>query len=93
MEQTTNETKLAGAASAVDQSVSKDAWRKPTEDDKQREKCRARSPFEPRPFYVQWNSEYNCWAQYGSPHILIAVSEILSPGNAANQRCSVAESD
>ena len=29
-------------------------WRKPTEDDKQR-KCRARSPYEKNPFYVEWN--------------------------------------
>ena len=57
----------------------KRAWRRPTEEDKHREKCRARSPFEHRPFYVQWNEEWKCWGLYGRSHILVAVSEILSP--------------
>jgi hypothetical protein len=53
-------------------------WRKPTEQDKAR-KCRARSQFEKYPFYVNWNTEYNCWALSGTPHILILVGEILEP--------------
>lgn len=53
-------------------------WRRPTESDKTR-KCRARSPYEKRPFYVEWSSVWNVWAVAGSPHILVAVSEILEP--------------
>jgi hypothetical protein len=53
-------------------------WRAPTEEDKKRE-CRARNPFEKNPFYVEWNEEYQCWAIAGRSHILVAVSEILSP--------------
>lgn len=53
-------------------------WRAPTEEDKLR-KCRARSQFEARPFYVVWNEEWKCWGLYGRKHILVAVSEILSP--------------
>lgn len=53
-------------------------WRKPNITDRAR-KCRARSPYQKRPFYVEWNSEFGCWAMYGRKHILVAVSEILSP--------------
>lgn len=58
--------------------MSKRQWRKPTEEDKAR-KCRARNQHESSPFYVEWNSEYNCWAKAGTPHILILVGEILEP--------------
>lgn len=58
-------------------------WRKPTVADRSR-KCRARSPYEPRPFYVEWNPRYKCWGRYGRPHILIAVSEILSEATKLN---------
>lgn len=57
--------------------VSIRVWRPPTEGDRAR-KCRARSSFEKRPFYVEWNAEYKCWAFHGRPHILVAVHEILS---------------
>lgn len=53
-------------------------WRAPTAKDRLR-KCRARSPFEKRPFYVEWNQQFKCWGIAGRPHILVAVSEILSP--------------
>lgn len=53
-------------------------WRKPTLADRRRV-CRARSPFETRPFYVVWNRKFKCWGIYGRAHILIAVHEILSP--------------
>lgn len=51
-------------------------WRKPTEADKQRAKCKARSEFERNSFDVTWNAEWNCWALHGRPHILTHVSEI-----------------
>ena len=35
-------------------------WRRPTEDDKKR-KCYAKNIFEEKPFYVEWNSDHNCW--------------------------------
>lgn len=58
--------------------MAKRAWRKPTIEDRSR-KCRARSPYEKRPFYVEWNPEYACWGVAGRTHILVAVTEILSP--------------
>lgn len=57
--------------------VPKREWRLQVEADKQR-KCYARSPYEKRPFYVEWNSDYRCWGIAGSPHILVVVTEILS---------------
>lgn len=51
-------------------------WRKPTEADKQRAKCKARSEFERNSFDVTWNADWNCWALHGRPHILTHVSEI-----------------
>lgn len=56
-------------------------WREPTDEDKKR-KCRARSKFEKKPFYVVWNGEYDTWARARSPHILISVDEILEPAEA-----------
>lgn len=53
-------------------------WRAPTEEDKAR-KCRARNPYEKRPFYTEWSETWGCLAIAGRPHILIAVAEILSP--------------
>lgn len=60
-------------------------WRTPALEDRTR-KCRARSPFEKRPFYVEWNAEYNTWGLAGRKHILVAVSEILSPKIEAQPR-------
>ena len=60
--------------------MAKRQWRRPTEDDKLR-KCRARNPWEKRPFYVEWNERYSCWSIAGTPHILVAVSEILDAPN------------
>lgn len=51
-------------------------WRAPTEADKKRAKCTARSVFEPGTFEVVWNAEWNCWALHGHRHILTHVSEI-----------------
>jgi len=51
-------------------------WRKQINADRGR-KCRARSSYEKRPFYVEWNDEFECWAIAGRPHILVAVHEIL----------------
>lgn len=73
-------------AGQVERRVGRRQYRRPTEDDKQREKCRARSRFEKSPFYVSWNAEHNCWAMYGRPHILVAVDEILEPANAELSR-------
>lgn len=56
-------------------------WRKPIESDKAR-KCRARNEFEKKPFYVEWNAEYQTWAVSGSPHILVRVYEILDAKEA-----------
>lgn len=58
--------------------TTKRQWRRPTEEDKLR-KCRARSSFEEKPFYVAWNSDWDCWGMYGKEHILVAVHEILEP--------------
>jgi hypothetical protein len=52
-------------------------WRAPTLEDRKR-KCRARSRFEKNPFYVVWNKQYKTWCLANSPHILVAVHEILS---------------
>lgn len=56
-------------------------YRAPTEDDKKREKCRAILVDTVNPAYVAWNADYQCWAIYGRPHILVAVRRILEPIN------------
>lgn len=58
--------------------TTKRVWRTPTEEDRAR-KCRARNPFEKRPFYVVWNREWKTWGLAERPHILVAVAEVLSP--------------
>lgn len=58
--------------------AAKRVWRAPTKEDRAR-KCRARNPYEKRPFYVVWNSQWKTWGLAGRQHILVAVTEILSP--------------
>lgn len=59
-------------------------WRAPNESDKLR-KCRARNPYEKQPFYVEWNPEFHCWAKFGTPHILILVTEVLDEKSNAQK--------
>lgn len=54
-------------------------WRKPTEDDKKRERCYAVCHQEKKKFYVSWNREWDTWSLHGYPHILVRVDEILEP--------------
>lgn len=59
-------------------------WRKPTEADRG-SKWRARNRFEKRPYYVEWNAEWDCWAISGRPHILVRVDEIFATPSASVQ--------